>query len=107
STFPARESLPIQPKDFFRAVNAALDDDPTRIGQTGIPAGNPDDLKQVKILLLCRWKAICAWALHLTQNREEPLGRLEHSYAYLRINEEARLQAIPDHACCLLHALPR
>src|SRR5207247_7910260 len=37
----------------------------------------------------------------------EPLGRLEHSYAYLRVNEEARLQAIMDHACCLLHALPR
>lgn len=50
---------------------------------------------------------VCAWTLDLTQNRKEPLGWLEHGYAYLRVNKKTRLQAIMDKARCLLHALPR
>jgi hypothetical protein len=56
---------------------------------------------------LLLWETICAWALHLAQNGKEPLGGFEHRYANLRVNEEARLQAIMDYARCLLHALPR
>ena len=66
-----------------------IKNDPTGIGQTRIPACNSDHLKQVEILLL--WKTICARALHLTQNRKEPLGRLEHGNTYLRVNEKAGL----------------